>query len=134
MFILRASKGKLGTMRTLGNFFPLGLGSECSVASFISCFIHFQLFATPWTLACQGLLSMGFSRQEYWRGLQFSSPGDIPNPGIELTSPVSLALQVDSLPNEPLRKLQDWAEGPVKREKSGLSLWRFGKFGRRMFA
>ena len=47
---------------------------------------------------------MGFSRQEYWSGLSFPSPEDIPNPGIEPTSPVSPALQVDSLPTEPLGK------------------------------
>ena len=41
------------------------------------------LFATPWTVARQAPLSMGFSRQEYWSGLSFPSPGDIPNPGIE---------------------------------------------------
>ena len=47
------------------------------------------------TGACQAPLSMGFSRQEYWSGLPCPPPGDLPNPGIELTSP---ALQVDSLP------------------------------------
>ena len=46
-----------------------------------------QLFATPWTVAYQAPLSMGFSRQEYWSGLPFPSPGDIPNPGIEPGSP-----------------------------------------------
>ena len=46
-----------------------------------------RLFATPWTVAHQGPLSMGFSRQEYWSGLPFSSPGDLPDPGIKLTSP-----------------------------------------------
>ena len=54
-------------------------------------------FATPWTVACQALLSMEFPRQEYWSGLPFPSPGDLPNPGIKPTSPVSLALQVSSL-------------------------------------
>ena len=54
-------------------------------------------FATPWTIACQAPLSMGFSRQEYWSGLPFSSPEDLPNPGIEPKSP---ALQADSLPTE----------------------------------
>ena len=43
--------------------------------------------AIPWTVACQASLSMGFSRQEYWRGLPFPSPGDLPNPGIEPGSP-----------------------------------------------
>ena len=50
--------------------------------------------ATPWTVACQAPLSMGFARQEYWSGLP-CPPGDLPNPGIK---PGSLALQVDSLP------------------------------------
>ena len=47
---------------------------------------------TPWTVAPQAPLSMGFSKQEYWSGLSFSPPGDLPNPGIELVSPVSPAL------------------------------------------
>ena len=59
---------------------------------------HIWLFATPWTVARQASLSMGFSRQEYWSGLPFPSPGDLPNPGIEARSP---ALQADSLPPEP---------------------------------
>ena len=62
---------------------------------------HVQLFATPWTVACQAPLSMGFSRQEYWNGLPVPSPGDLPNPGIELASLASpalnLLLQVNSL-------------------------------------
>ena len=49
---------------------------------------------TPWTVTCQAPLSLGFSRQEYWSGLPFPSPGDLPNPGIESRSP---ALQADSL-------------------------------------
>ena len=44
---------------------------------------HIQLFATPWTAAYQGPPFMGFSRQEYWSGLPFPPPGDLPNPGIE---------------------------------------------------
>ena len=59
---------------------------------------HVQLFANPWTTACQAPLSMEFSRPEYWSGLLFPSPGDLPNPGME---PASLALQADSLPSEP---------------------------------
>ena len=57
-----------------------------------------QLFATPWTVTYQAPLSMGFYRQEYWSGLPFPSPGDLPNPGIEPWSP---ALQADTLPSEP---------------------------------
>ena len=52
---------------------------------------------TPWTVACQAPLSMAFSRQEYWSGLPFPSPGDLPDPGIEHGSP---ALPADSLPTE----------------------------------
>ena len=48
---------------------------------------HVWLLATPWTVAYQVPLSIGFSRQEYWSGLPFPSPGDLPNPGIELGSP-----------------------------------------------
>ena len=57
-----------------------------------------RLFVTPWTVAHQAPLSMGFSRQEYWSGLQFPSPGDLPNPGIEPRSPT---LQADALTSEP---------------------------------
>ena len=53
---------------------------------------------TPWTLAYQAVTSMGFSRQEYWSGLPFPSPGSLPDPEIE---PVSPALQTDPLPSEP---------------------------------
>ena len=59
---------------------------------------HVRLFVTPWTVAHQAPQSMGFSRQEYWSGLPFPSPGDLPNPGTEPRSP---ALQADSLPSEP---------------------------------
>ena len=56
-----------------------------------------QLFATPWTIAHQAPPSMEFSRQEYWSGMPFPSPGDLPNLGIEPGSP---ALQADALPSE----------------------------------
>ena len=57
-----------------------------------------RLFATPWTVAHQAPPSMGFSRQEYWSGLPFPSPGDLPEPGIEPASP---AFQADALTFEP---------------------------------
>ena len=60
-------------------------------------------FANPWTVALQDPLSMGFLRQEYWRGLPFLSPGELPDPGIEPTSLASLALQMDSLLLNPQR-------------------------------
>ena len=53
--------------------------------------------SSPWTVACWAPLSMEFSWQEYWSGLPFPSPGDLPNPGMEPRSP---ALQADSLPTE----------------------------------
>ena len=59
------------------------------------------LFAIQWTVAYQAPPSMWFSRQEYWSGLPFPSPGDLPNPGIESGSPT---LQADTLPSEPLGK------------------------------
>ena len=68
--------------------------SYCEVSS-LSCV---QLFATPWTVAHQALPSMGFSRQEYWSGLPFPSPGALPDPGLEPGSP---ALQAGALPSEP---------------------------------
>ena len=58
-------------------------------------FSHVQLF---WTVALKSPLFMGFSRQEYWNGLPFPSPGDLPYSGIKSLSPASPALQADSLP------------------------------------
>ena len=63
-----------------------------------SSFSPLWCLATPWTLVRQTPLSMEFSRQEYWHGLPCPSPGNLPNPGIELRSPV---LQADSLLCEP---------------------------------
>ena len=60
-------------------------------------FAQVKLFATPWTIACQGPLSMEFSRQRYWSLLPFPSPGDLPDSGIKHGSP---ALQADSLLSE----------------------------------
>ena len=57
-----------------------------------------QPFLTPWTVAQQALLSMGFSGQEYWNGLPFPSPEDLPDRGIE---PGHSTLQADSLSSEP---------------------------------
>ena len=61
-----------------------------------------RLFVSPWTVAYQDSPSMGFSRQEYWSGLPFPSPGDLPDPGIEPGSP---ALEADALTSEPPGKL-----------------------------
>ena len=68
-------------------------------------FSHVWHFVTPWTVAHQAPLSMGFPRQEYWSGLPFPPPGDLPDPGIKPISLASPALQADSLPLVPPGKL-----------------------------
>ena len=81
-----------------------------------------QLFATPRTVARQAPLSMGFSREEYWSGLPFPSPGDLPDPGIKPRSP---ALQADALTSEPpgqpssLTWSIPWTEKPDKLQSVG---------------
>ena len=65
---------------------------------------HVRLSATPWTVARQAPLSMGFPRQEYWSGLPLPSPGDLPDPLIETTQPVSPALWAASLSPEASKK------------------------------
>ena len=69
----------------------------------------------PWTVACQVPLSMGFSRQEYWGGLPFPSPGDFLDPGIESGSP---ALQADDLPTELWGKPKTRSKNRIKTEIS----------------
>ena len=72
-----------------------------------------RLFATLWTVAHQASLSMGFSRQEYWSGLPFPPPGDLPDPGIEPRSPT---LQAEALLSEPPGK-------PLRAIKETLTQW-----------
>ena len=79
-----------------------------------------RLFVTSWTAAHQAPPSMGFSRQEYWSGLPFPSPGDLPDPGIEPRSP---ALQADALTSEPPGKPWTWVWANSWR------LWSTGKPG-----
>ena len=74
------------TPRSEGASMQLG-----KLACLLSCV---RLFVAPWTIDNHAPLTMGFSRQEYWSGLLFPPPGDLPDPGIE---PASLALQADSL-------------------------------------
>ena len=77
---------------------------------------HGRLFATPWTVAHQAPLSMGFSRQVYWSGLPFPSPGDLASPGIKPRSP---ALQADTLTSEPPGKyMETLYVRPVLGERS----------------
>ena len=79
----------------------LKLPSSTWVGSLVTLFSHVQLFVTPWTVALQTPLSMGFSRHKYWSGLPFPSPGYLPDPGIWPRSPI---LWADSLPPEPAGK------------------------------
>ena len=72
-----------------------------STSTFVlSCFNRVRFVVTPWTAACQAPLSTRFSKQEYWSELPCPPPGILPDPGIELASPVSPALLADSLPTE----------------------------------
>ena len=73
-----------------------------------------RLFATPWTVAHQAPQSMEFFRQEYWSGLPFPSPGDLPNPGIKPGSP---ALQAATLLSEPLPVNFFWMTRTLKKKK-----------------
>ena len=78
--------------------FPiLGLTSNYQISE-VELLSHVQLFVTPWTVAYPAPPSMEFSKQEYWSGLLFPPPGDLPNPGIEPGSPT---LQADALLSEP---------------------------------
>ena len=70
----------------------------CHTIAVVQSLSRVQLFATPWAIAHQAPLSLGFSQQEHSSGLPFPSPGDLPNPGIE---PESLVLQADFLLSEP---------------------------------
>ena len=70
-------------------FFPHGILMSVCV---LSCFNCVWLFSAPWTVAYQAPLSMGFSRQGYWSGMPFPSPGDLPDPGIEFECLMSPAL------------------------------------------
>ena len=75
------------------NYFAIKIKGKCIIErKKVKSLSRVQLFVTPWTVAYQVPLSMGFSRQEYWSGLPFPSPGDLPDPGIEPRSPTSEAL------------------------------------------
>ena len=81
---------RMGKIKIRGNTTGEGVEKReplCNVACMLSRFSRVQLFATLWTVARQAPLSMGFSRPEYWSGLPFPSPGNLPNPEIK---PVSL--------------------------------------------
>ena len=79
---------------------------------------HVQLFETPWTAALQAPLSMEFSRQEYWSGLPFPSPGDLPNSGIKPSSQNSKEVDKPS-PQKTMIKLDKTVQ--KKKKKANIS-------------
>ena len=81
---------------------------------------HVRLFGTPWTVARQAPLFMGFSRQEYWIGLLFPPPGDLADPGVE---PASLALAGKFFIPEPPGKPAKTSSQQIEQQIQGLSLW-----------
>ena len=116
---------------------------------------HVQLFGTPWTVNHQASLSMGFSRQEYWSGLPFPTPGDLPDPEIE---PISLMFPVlaggfftteppEKPPNTYMHRIKSsnggvgrgweewWNEGPERLTSPRLHIWQMTKlkFKRRSY-
>ena len=96
----------------------------------LSHFTRVWLFATLWTVVCQAALSMRFSRQEYWSGLPWPPPGDLPNPGIELVSLMSPALAVGffatSATEETSLELRKW------KSLGCDSLWPHGLYSPRI--
>ena len=89
-----------------------------------------HLSVTSWTVACQAPLSVGFPRQEYWSGLPFPSPGDLPDPGIKSEFPTYPTLQVDSLQ---LSHIHHYTSVPTHRLYNTKSepyckLWTLGEY------
>ena len=87
-------------------------------------FSHIRFFVTPWAIAHQAPLSMGFPRQEYWNGLPFPPPGDLPDPGIEPTSLAFPVLAGRLLTTEPPGKPGDYkCEGQRPLKTSNFQVW-----------
>ena len=103
--ILQARILEWGSFSLLQGIFPTqvsriggGFFTSLNKWKWVKSLSRVWLFVIPWTVVYQVSLSMGFSRQEYWSGVPFPSPGDLPDPGIEPRSP---ALQAEALPTEP---------------------------------
>ena len=98
---------KWSTVKKVHPFLPLSL-ERTHITSLTFCWQQwvirpcllssFSPVATPWTVACQAPLSIGFPRQEYWRELPLPSPGGLPDPEMKVPSPAAPALQPGSLP------------------------------------
>ena len=74
-------------------WYSIKLRAFICIVGVLNCFSHIRLFVTLWTVAHQAPLSIGFFWQEYWSGLSYPPPADIPNPWIKPSSPTSPALQ-----------------------------------------
>ena len=112
--------GISNSSRTFSAISP-GLGIKLKVK--VKSLSHVRVFVTPWTVAHQAPPSMESSRQEYWSGWPFPSPGDLPNPG---TEPRSLTLRADALPSEPP---QIWTESSMNKCTPNSSrIWRMKGF------
>ena len=90
------------------------------VTCMLSCISRVRLFATLWTVALQAPPSMGFSRQEYCRGLPFPPPGDLPNPGIEPASAEAPALPGRFFTPKPPGKFSSWPRSSIRQETNLL--------------
>ena len=93
---------------------------NCLVLFCVCLLSHVRIFATPWTVSCQAPLSIGFSRQEYWSGLPFPPPGDLPYPEVE---PMSPALTGGFFTTEPPGKPTKEHLHPKLYDMLRLSAW-----------
>jgi len=110
--------------QTLGDGEGQGSLACCSpCACVLSSFSRVRLFVTPWTVGCQAPLSMGFSRQEYWGGLPFPSPGDLPDPGIEPASLTSPALVGGFFITSAAWEAQSMGSQRVRRDRATTKLY-----------
>ena len=117
----------------LGSTECYGLVCVCVCMRVWVCYLlsHARLFVTPLTAACQAPLSMEFSRQEYWSGLPFPSPGDLPDPGIEPRSPALLGrffmawATREALWVSPGRSCCEWVERETEGQAADLFVARW---------
>ena len=89
---------------------------------------HVRLFVTPWAKVHQAPLSIGFFQPEYWSGLPFSPPGDLPDPGIEPASPVCPTVAGRLFSTEPLGKPREMERAPFHFSEQRVSIASFYGF------
>ena len=100
-FIVWSCRGNFSTSMNIKLYIPLDQTNLLQITHALELFMCMRLFVTPWTIAHQASLSMGFARQEDWHELQFPPPGDLPHPGIKPVSPASPALAGGFFTTEP---------------------------------